>query len=364
MNGTVAIIGTGLIGGSVGLALRARTSATNVIGYDADPAVAARARARGGIDIAVGDLSDVATAGVVVVATPVDAVRPTLEQLKDIVDPTCIVTDVSSVKAGIVAAGEDRFGGNFVGGHPMAGSETHGIEAAAADLLDDSWWILTPTDRTSERAYRVVSELVGSVGARVVAVEPKAHDELLARLSHVPQLVASAVVAAAATDSAEPSLLQLAGNGFRDVTRIAASDPQLWTGIVAANSQGVLEALSALRAQLEDVEGLIACGSWDELSEWFDHARAARLALFAKAHVPADVVGLEMIVPDRPGVLAEVTTAAGRRGANIEDLRIIHSTEGGRGRLEVLIAGAAAGEALRADLENLGYHVRVVTTEL
>ncbi len=363
MTRTVGIVGTGLIGASVGLALHARGASVKVVGYDRDADALARARARGAIDDISDDVASLVEADLVIVATPIEGVEDSLRRLDERGDPTCTVTDVCSVKAGVVAVGEAILGGRFVGGHPMAGSETHGVDAADDQLFDDAWWILTPTETTAPDAYRAVTDLVTALGARSVAVPPETHDELVARLSHVPQIVASAIVAAAAHGS-EQSLLQLAGNGFRDVTRIAASDPQLWTGIVAANSKGVLEALGTLRATLDDVERVVATGAWDELTAWLDRARHARTTLFAKAQAPEQIVGLEMIVPDRPGVLAEVTTAAGRLGANIEDLRIIHSTEGGRGRLEVLIAGAEPAAALRRDLEALGYHVRVVVAEL
>lgn len=241
----------------------------------------------------------------------------------------------------------------------MAGSERHGIAAADDRLFEDAWWIVTPTPTTSHAAYVAVTDFVTELGAMPVAVDPAVHDALLARLSHLPQLAASAIVDLAVTAGDRAALLGLAGPGFRDVTRIAASHPQMWVGIIRANRDAVLEAVDGLGGRLAAVADLVRAERWDELGRFLDTARSARLRLFAKPAYPAEPVTLTLMIPDRPGVLAEVTTAAGHLGANIEELNIIHSTEGGRGRLELVIAGRAAAEALAADLERLGYHVTV-----
>ena len=179
----------------------------------------------------------------------------------------------------------------------------------------------------------------------------------MARLSHLPQLVASALVDVAASAGERDALLGLAGGGFRDVTRIAASNPDLWVAIIRANKQAVLAAIDNLRAKLVSLENNISAGEWQELRDWLADARTARLELFAKPDYGDEPVALSMLVPDRPGVLAEVTTAAGELGANIEDLRIMHSTEGGAGRLELVVAGRVPAELLVGALVRLGYSV-------
>ena len=153
------------------------------------------------------------------------------------------------------------------------------------------------------------------------------------------------------------ALLGLAAGGFRDVTRIAASDPTMWVAILRANRLAILEALEGLEGRLRSVRRMLEEDRWDELEDFLQGARTARLELFAKPSYTGDPMTLSMMMPDRPGVLAEVTTAAGELGANIEDLSIIHSTEGGRGRLEVVIAGREPAEELRTRLMVLGYHV-------
>jgi prephenate dehydrogenase len=353
----IAVVGTGLIGGSVGLAARARSD-IEVIGFDSDPESLTAALERGAISSAAASPTAAASGcDVVVLAIPVDLIPGVCDSLTESVAPGTAVTDVGSAKAEVVRRGSRAFGPRFVGGHPMAGSERHGIDAAHPDLFEDAWWILTPTEETSPTAYSAITELVGVVGARPVALAPEVHDSLVARLSHVPQLAASAIVEVAAAAGDRDALLGLAGNGFRDVTRIAASNPDLWVAIVRSNTRSVLEGLSGLGSRLEDVGRIISEGRWDDLRSFLDNARTARLELFAKPVYTGAPVGLELMVPDRPGVLAEVTTAAGNIGANIEDLRIIHSTEGGQGRLELVVAGEDAAAKLTGRLEQLGYRV-------
>ena len=358
----MAIIGTGLIGGSLGLALRAARPELEVVGFDRDPAAGDGALARGAVTSVARSLADaVRGVGIAVLCAPVDRIPSTLGQIGAATGPDAVVTDVGSAKEGVVAAGESALADRFVGGHPMAGSERHGIEAADPELFDDAHWVLTPTATTSARAYGVVAEMVTWVGATPVALDPLTHDALVARLSHVPQLAASALVDLAMGAGDGAALLGLAGRGFRDVTRIAASNPELWVAIVRANQKAVLEGLASFEAGLERVTDLIRERRWAELEGWFGAARRARLEAFAKPTLRGAGVTLSLMIPDRPGVLAEVTTAAGELGANIEDLRIDHSTEGGRGRLELLVSGESAADLLGAELGALGYHVERVS---
>jgi prephenate dehydrogenase len=354
----VAVVGTGLIGGSIGLGLRGSFPRAKVIGFDEDGAAARAALGRGALTAIARTAREAARdAEVVVLSPPVNRIEETCRGIASAVPEDAVVTDVGSAKADVVRSGEAAFGGRFVGGHPMSGSERYGIEAADARLFQDSWWILTPTPATASSAYSKVASLVRLLGAKPVAVEPRAHDALVARLSHLPQLTASALVEVAAAAGERDALLGLAGAGFRDVTRIAASRPDLWVAIIRANRAAVLEALDGLGERLAGVGKLIATDSWSELESFLGGARTARLELFAKPALGGEPVALSMMVPDRPGVLAEVTTAAGELGVNIEDLRIVHSTEGGRGRLELVIAGKERAEELVGVLTRLGYRV-------
>jgi prephenate dehydrogenase len=356
MSARAAILGTGLIGGSVGLGLAAAQADLDVVGYDPDAHSASAALDRGAVsDVAATPEDAVAGARLVVLAPPIDQIAGLCARLHAHVGGDAVVTDVGSAKADVVAAGERAFGERFVGGHPMAGSERHGIEAADAALFDDAWWILTPTRSTAAGAYAVVSELAQALRARPVAVEPTLHDALVARVSHVPQLTASALMDVAWSFGDRQALLGLAAGGFRDVTRIAASSPDMWIAILRANRGAVLDALGNLRERLDHLGAMLAEERWTDIESFLSRARSARAGLFSRAEYAGDPVGLSILVPDKPGVLAEVTTAAGELGVNIEDLRIVHSTEGGRGRLELVVAGHEAAELLVGVLLERGY---------
>jgi prephenate dehydrogenase len=353
----LTIVGTGLIGASVGMAAR-RSSGALVTGYDARPENALRAQERGALDRVADSLGDaVREAELVVVATPVDLIPQVCEAIAGALGAGAVVTDVGSAKAEVVSGADRALGRRFVGGHPMAGSERHGPDAADETLFEGASWILTPTAATSSQAYKAVAGFVSGLGATPVALDPEVHDGLLARLSHVPQLVASAVVEVAAGSGDAEALLGLAASGFRDVTRIAASDPQMWLAILRSNREAVVDALGTLGDVIGRLREDVAGDRWDDVHALLARARDARTTVFSKPVYTGAPVALWMLIPDRPGVLAEVTTAAGELGANIEDLRIVHSTEGGKGRLELVVAGDEPASALEERLRSLGYHV-------
>ncbi|HVV35549.1 MAG TPA: prephenate dehydrogenase/arogenate dehydrogenase family protein [Acidimicrobiales bacterium] len=341
-----SIVGTGLIGASVALALRAH--GWHVSGVDRDEAHAADALAAGVVD-AIGLDPD---SELVVVAVPVssvaDAVRDALAAC-----PRATVTDVGSVKAPIVAAvADDR----FVGGHPMAGSEQDGLKGADANLFNGATWVLTPTDGTDPERYADLRATVSSIGADVVELRPERHDALVALVSHVPHLTAATLMGIAASRAEEhATLLRLAAGGFRDMTRIAAGHPAIWPDICAENRDAILDGLDALTAALAQVRATVAGGDRAGLLERLEVARAARINLPARIATADALVEVRIPVPDRPGVLAEVTTLAGELDVNIVDLEIAHSAEGDRGVLIVTI-DARAADRVCDELRARGYH--------
>lgn len=345
--GRAVVVGLGLIGTSVALALR--KAGWRVTGSDLDADRARRALELGALD-AVGhdDEADLA-----VVATPVRSVPGVARALLEAdASGRLVVTDVGSVKGEIVAAVADP---RFVGGHPMAGSEQEGPEGAEADLFVGATWVLTPTTTTAERSFSLVSSVVTALGADVVALAPERHDQLVAVVSHVPHLAAANLMALAADASEEQAaLLRLAAGGFRDMTRIAAGDPAIWPDIFRDNATAVLAVLDALRERLDEARRIVAEGDRDALVALLERARYARRNLPARAPRPEEVVEVRIPVPDRPGVLAEVTTALGELGVNVRDLEIAHSVEGDRGVL-VLVVDAQAAPQARAALAERGY---------
>jgi prephenate dehydrogenase len=352
---TIALVGTGLVGGSVGLACTAR--GIDVHGYDRDGQRLTRAKELGAITLAFDSLAD-AVAGVdlVVVAVPVGAIASVVAEALDAGAP--LVTDVGSVKGPVVARVEDAVphaAARYVGGHPMAGSEQEGVDGARADHFVGATWVLTPTVATDERTYTAVHAFVRTLGAEVVTVTPSHHDVLVATVSHVPQLAASTLMdVATAHEEEHRTLLRLAAGGFRDMTRIAAGHPGIWPDILGANRDAVLAALDAYLAALQSARDLVAGDDRDGLLSLLQRARRARRNLPVGATVATDLVELRVPVPDRPGVLAEVTTLAGRLGVNVADVEIAHSMEG-RAGVVVLVVAADGADALEAGLHDLGY---------
>jgi prephenate dehydrogenase len=352
----VGIVGTGLVGASVGLALRRQ--GIHVLGVDRDEARADAAAQLGALDRAVPHLAEAADgADVVVVAVPVGAVADTVLAVLDA--GAGAVTDVGSVKAPIVGAVERArpdAAVRFVGGHPMAGSEQDGLDGADADLFVGATWVLTPTAATDAEAFTAVRRLVASLGADVVAIAPADHDRLVAVVSHVPQLAATTLMDVAAAGGAEhATLLRLAAGGFRDMTRIAAADPGIWPDICVANRDEIVTALDRYLRALEDVRALVATQDRDGLLALLERARAARRRLPVGGAGDEALVELAVPVADRPAVLAEVTTLAGSMGINISDIEIAHSVEGGGGVL-VLLVPARAVDAFEVALTERGYH--------
>ena len=345
--GRAALIGTGLIGGSIGMALRAR--GWHVTGRDFDTARAERALALGALD----EIGSDPEAEVTFVATPVSSVAAIARQ---VVTPTGIVTDVGSVKGPIVEAVNHP---RFVGGHPMAGSEQEGVDGADATLFEGATWVLTPTATTDPQAYARLQSIVSSLGADVLAIAPDRHDALVAVVSHVPHLTAAALMTLAAAGAEEhTALLRLAAGGFRDMTRIAAGHPGIWPDICTENRDAIVGVLDGLLETLGGLRSVVAAGDRETLLRTLERARHARVNLPTRAAIADDLVEVRVPIPDRPGVLAEVTTLAGDLGVNIEDLEIAHSAEGERGVL-LLVIDARSADLLRGAFLARGYRPSV-----
>ena len=341
------VVGTGLIGGSIGMALREQ--GWHVTGRDLDPDRAAQGLALGALDAVGHDPS----AEVTFVCTPVSSIA---REARAALSAGGVVTDVGGVKGPVVATVDHRM---FVGGHPMAGSEQEGMEGADPCLFEGATWVLTPTVATDAAAYTLVRSVVTSLGADVVALAPERHDELVATVSHVPHLTAATLMALAADGVTEPGpMLRLAAGGFRDMTRIAAGHPGIWPDICAENREAIVEALDRLVGALSTMRDLVVAGDRPGLLAALEQARAARVNLPARVARDNDLVEMRVPVPDRPGVLAEITTLLGELDVNIEDLEIAHSVEGERGVLVLVVQDKACDDA-RAALVSRGFHPTV-----
>lgn len=358
---TAAVIGTGLIGTSAALALSSR--GVTVYLRDNDPDTARTAAALGAgtdgeppgpVDLAVVAVPPAHVARTVALAQESGLARSYL--------------DVASVKSGprrdLAALGCDL--GTYIGSHPMAGKESSGPLAATADLFEGRPWVLTPTPETDTETLNLALELVALCRAVPVVMDADAHDRAVALVSHTPQLLASLV--AARLEGADEAAVRLAGQGIRDVTRIAASEPGMWIDILTANPGPVADVLSAVAADLDGtVRALRALQSADEgerkggaagVEDVLRRGNTGRARIPGKhGAAPAVYETVSVLIGDQPGELARVFADAGRAGVNIEDVRIEHSTGQQAGLVQLMVAPAAA-PALAAALREHGWNVR------
>jgi prephenate dehydrogenase len=342
-------VGLGLIGASVAMALTA--AGWTVTGEDLDEQTVQSALDAG--IIAAGELTE--DHDLVVVATPAGSVAEIVNAtLSMISNPEIIVTDVAGVKSAIVDSVSDP---RFLGGHPMAGSELRGLKGARADLFQGCNWVLTPTDATQPLVYSTLHGILREIGANVVAVSAEDHDRLVALASHVPHLLAGALMNEAAEAAEQDAvLLQLAAGGFRDMTRIAAGDPAIWPDILFENRAAITQTLEALEARLEQLRLALDSGGRTTVERSLRTASEARRLLPGRALSSENLSYIRVVISDQPGSLATVTKAASELLINIYDIEISHGIEGVGGTL-LLAVDAQQADTLRDALEELEFKV-------
>jgi len=355
----LAVVGTGLIGASVGLAAR-QAGIASVAGYDPDADALATAVARGAVDEQAGSLEEALTnADLALVAAPVTAVPAQVAAALRASGDRCTVTDVGSTKGAVcrAAAGERR----FIGGHPVCGSEARGPAHANPDLFRGATWFLTPVATTDPERYRSLHGFVAALGALPVAVDPDAHDRLVALTSHLPHALANLLLNQAGVsrvDGHEP--LAAAGGSLRDMTRVAGANPRVWVDIFLDNAEPLGVALAEHRRRVEQLEAALAEGDAGWLARWIAEAAGNRRRLLAEAYPdPGDLQRLRVHVPDRPGVLAGITQALGAERINIEDFELQHLSPERGGTLTLLVSGVDEASRAAALLDAHGYGVVV-----
>jgi prephenate dehydrogenase len=370
LSGAVRIVGAGLLGTSLGLALRRRGVEVEL----ADPSPTALALA---VDLGAGTARVAGGGGdigLVVVAAPPDVVADVVAT-ELAASPSAVVTDLASVKAGPLNALQDKGIdlSNYVGSHPMAGRERSGAVAARADLFAGQPWVVCPHGASSRAAVSAVTALAFAVGALPTQLDPSAHDVAVALVSHVPQVMAS--LAAARLGDAPDAALALSGQGVRDVTRIAASDVELWTQILGANAAAVGDVLRSVREDLDRLVAALDALAGETAQSPARGARATVAGLVANGNagqrrIPGkhgaphtSYAAVPVLVPDRPGELARLLHDVGEAGVNLEDLRLEHSQGQPVGLAEVLVVPAAA-ETLIGALRANGWTVHEVAQTL
>ncbi len=358
----VAVLGVGLIGGSIGLAARRRLAA-EVVGSSRTPATLERALELGVIDRAAGSLADAcAGADLVFCAGPVGALPAQVGEALAASGPETVVSDVGSTKGELVAArGEDE---RFIGGHPLAGAETAGVENARADLFEGARWYLTPTERSSGLLYDRLQRFVSDLGARPQAIDPASHDRLMATVSHMPHVLANALAGEAAQAlTADSDRLPEVGPSFRDATRVAGSNPEIWGDIFASNREAVAASVESVARRLEQAARLLREGERAELVAWHAAAGEDRRRLLEAEGGEGPLRELRVIVANKPGTMAQLALALGEAGVNIEDMALYPAPDMTSGAVTLWVAGDGAAAKAAELVRELGHSVTVVGDE-
>ena len=326
------------------------------MGFGRDPERLARARELGAIDTAAGSLDEALDgAAACFCCAPVGVLPEQVAATLVAAGEDCVVTDVGSTKRSLVRQIDDE---RFVGGHPIAGAETAGVEHARADLFQGAVWYLTPHERSSGLLYERLHRLVVSFGARPVAIDAEAHDRLLASVSHLPHVLANVLVSQAARTLArgdEP--LPRAGPSFRDATRVAGAASSVWTDIYMANSEAIAAEIEETVERLREVAAALRAGDAAGVESWNDRAREDRRRLLEADLAGGSVHELRLTVPNRPGIVAQVALALGKADVNIVDMALAPAPDMRSGAMTLWIAGDEQAERARGLIRELGFPV-------
>jgi len=356
----IAVLGVGLIGGSIGLAARRRLEA-NVVGFDPERMTIDRALDEGAIDRAADSIEQACEgAEVIFCAAPVAGLTDLAKATLDACGPATVVTDVGSTKRDIVTAlGSDE---RFIGGHPLAGAETSGVENAREDLFEGARWYLTPKSaHSSGLLYDRLQRTIVGLGAKVQAIDPGAHDRLMATISHLPHVVANVLVGQAVAELTRDSeRMPEVGPSFRDTTRVAGANPAIWGDIFASNREAVAEAVDAVAERLREAADLIRDGEREAVAEWHAAAAADRRRLLETELAGGPLRELRVVVTNRPGTIAELALALGEAGVNIEDMALYPTPDMTSGAVSLWVSGDEQARRAAALVRELGHTVSAV----
>jgi prephenate dehydrogenase len=361
----VAVLGVGLIGGSIGMAARRRLEA-EVTGFDPSPATLERALEVGAVDRGAGSVGEaVEGADAVFCAAPVAVLPELVAAAIEASGDATLVTDVGSTKRDLLAALEGLPGSTrFIGGHPLAGAETAGVEGSREDLFEGARWYLTPSPTSEGVLFDRLHGIVAGIGARPQAIDAAVHDREMATISHLPHVLANALV-----DVASRSLQDEAdrppevGRSFRDATRVAGANPPVWGDIFSSNAEALAAEIDAVVAELEAAAERIRGGSSVELAAWQDGVRERRRALLEAESGSGALIELRISVENRPGTVAGIALALGRAGVNIEDMSLFPAADRRTGAISLWVAGRDEAHRAAGIVAALGHKVAPVPAE-
>jgi prephenate dehydrogenase len=346
-----------LIGGSIGLAARERADA-EVIGWGPRPRTLEAALDKGAIDRVAGSVEEaVQDADAVFACAPVELLTDLVKQALAAAGADTVVTDAGSTKRPLVEAIQDE---RFVGGHPIAGAETAGVQNARADLFDGAAWYLTPRPDTSGILFERLHRLIVSFGARPTAIDAETHDRMLAAVSHLPHVLANVLVNQAASEVSDGEPIPRTGPSFRDMTRVAGANSDIWTGIYLTNRDAIADEIDGVINRLQAIVESFRNANGEAIRAWNDQARDDRRRLLEAGLEGDTVTELRLSVPNRPGIVAQVALALGRAGVNIADMALAPAADMRSGSMTLWVAGD--DDAVRAKhlIEDLGFPTAVV----
>lgn len=352
---SITVVGVGLIGGSIGLAARAQLGA-HVKGFDNSTEVLDRALQLGAIDEAAGSLEEAVTdAEVVFIATPVGVLSSTVAAVLAVAGGECAVSDVGSTKLATVAAQSDP---RFIGGHPLAGLESAGVEHARADLFEGATWYLTPSSNSSgviyDRLYRTVTQL----GAAPQAIDAEVHDRLMATVSHLPHVLANVLVDQAAKCLGDDGdRLPATGPSFRDATRVAGANSGIWTDIYLSNRVALSQCIDETITRLERVRDLLQTGDVAPVTAWNDEAAELRGRLLSVGTERGPLHELRVSLPNKPGVVATLALELSGAGVNIQDMALYPVPDMSEGVVALWLTGSEEAHKAEQIAVGLGFPV-------
>lgn len=357
----VAIIGLGLIGGSLARALRERLEITDIIAVNRNPEAINQAVRDGSIRLGFSELNEeIYASDIIFICTPVKQALKYLELLAGKVKPGCIVTDVGSTKGEIVNYAEALTNApGFVGGHPMAGTEKAGYSAGFAHMFENAYYVLTPCRNTPAGALDKMAAIVTGIGAIPVVMDAAKHDLVTAGISHLPHVIASALVnMVRSLDIRDGSMRMLAAGGFKDLTRIASSSPEMWENIVLSNGTRLKELISYFKGILGDFEKSLEASDSAEILKFFSNAKGFRDS-FSSAAVGLISPACELIVDvvDKPGIIGEIATILGNSNINIKNINVSNSREFEQGCLKITLPDTGSVNIAFDLLSDMGYKV-------
>ncbi|WP_379129228.1 prephenate dehydrogenase [Paenibacillus sp. sgz500958] len=364
MTTKITIVGVGLIGGSLALCFKGKKG-LHVTGYAHRPELAAKYVSRGVVDNATTSLAEAAhDADYIFLCVPVSLLEGYLRQLSGLpLKPGCIITDVGSTKASIAACALtlDLPGVHFIGGHPMAGSERSGVEAASSLLFENAYYVLTPPPGVPEEATHSLESLLLHTRAQIVRLDPERHDEIVGAISHLPHIIAVALVNQIHTyDDSDSLYSTLAAGGFRDITRIASSDPVIWRDILLNNREVMLKLLKDWNQEVSTFVQLLENEDGEGIEDAFSEANGFRNQLPERRKgMIAPLFDLHIDVPDHPGIIGRIATELGDQGINLSNIQIIESREDVPGIMRLSFRQENDMERARALLQHKDYMVYV-----